>query len=58
MDFDGMRKQIFLYLGELETLVSTLEALYADCAVVGWMNQHASAFFQQHQSLLIDKIFL
>jgi AbiU2 len=58
MDFDGMRKQIFLYLDELETLVYTLEALYADCAVVGWMNQHAPAFFQQHQRLLIDKIFL
>jgi hypothetical protein len=58
VDFDEVKKQVFSYLSELETLVYTLEALYADRAVVDWMNQHASAFFQQHQSLLIDRIFL
>lgn len=58
MDFEGIRKQVHAYLSELETLVYTLEVLYADSAVVDWMNQHASAFFQQHQNLLVDKIFL
>jgi hypothetical protein len=53
-----MRKKLFQYLCDLETLVFTLESLYADPETVKRMNQRAPRFFQQHQMLLIDKIFL
>lgn len=58
MNFDDVRKQVFPYLCELYTLVFTLQSLYADPEIVGQMNQRAPAFFQQHQTLLVDKIFL
>ena len=58
MKFDDVRKQVFACLCELDTLVFTLESLYADPEAVGQMNQRAPAFFQQHQTLLVDKIFL
>lgn len=58
MSFDDVKKEVFAYLCELDTLVFTLESLYANPEVVAQMNQRAPAFFQQHQTLLIDKIFL
>ena len=39
-------------------MIFTLEELYANAETVTLMNQRAGAFFQQHQSLLVDKIFL
>lgn len=58
MNFDEVRKQVFAYLCELDTLVFTLESLYANPEVVAQMNQRAPDFFEQHQTLLVDKILL
>lgn len=51
-------ENIFKYLCGIETYVHTIEELYADPEVVRLMSEHASAFFQQHQSLLVEKVFL
>lgn len=58
MSLDEVRKEVFEYLCKLDTLIFTLELLYADPVVVAQMNQRAPDFFQQHQTLLVDKIFL
>ena len=58
MNFNEVRSQIYRYLASLETMIFTLEELYANAETVTLMNQRAGAFFQQHQTLLVDKIFL
>lgn len=58
MNFEKLRKNLYAKLCEIDTLVHSLEMLYTNAQTVTLMNDAAPAFFAQHQSLLIDKIFL
>jgi hypothetical protein len=56
--FEKVRTALHSKLGEVATLLHTLEDLYTDTQVVARMNEYASAFFGQHQALLVDTLFL
>ncbi|MBT0570013.1 hypothetical protein KIK84_06725 [Curvibacter sp. CHRR-16] len=58
VNYEDMRTSVFTFLCEIETLVYTLEEIYANSVLVDQLNNNAGAFFAQHQALLIDKIII
>ncbi len=53
-----LRAAIAAEIDYIDTLVYTLECLYTSTETIELMNKGAPAFFQQHQELLTDSIFL
>ena len=55
---NDLRMAIAAEIDYIDTLVYTLEHLYMSAESIELMNKVAPAFFEQHQELLTDSIFL
>lgn len=55
---NDLRTAIAADIDHIDTLVHTFEHLYTNAETVELMNKVAPAFFEQHQELLTDSIFL